>query len=51
MRTFTLVFTEQEIGYVLNALAKQPYIEVADLIANIQKQAAENMKPTENAGE
>ena len=51
MRTFTLVFTEQEISYVLNALAKQPYIEVADLIANIQKQAAENMKPTENAGE
>lgn len=44
MRTYNFVFTEQEIGYILNALAKQPYIEVAEFIANIQKQAAEQEK-------
>jgi len=37
-------FTEQEAQKILNTLIKEPYIEVVDIINNIQKQASEQMQ-------
>lgn len=33
-----LTFTEEEVNTILFALAKEPYIEVTDLIQNIHEQ-------------
>ena len=41
MNEYIFNFTEQEINYILGTLSKQPYIEVVELIAKIQKQAVE----------
>lgn len=40
-------FTEQEANVILNALAAQPYAQVAALIAKLQSQAQEQLKPQE----
>lgn len=40
-------FTEQEAQIILNALVKEPYGQVVEVINSLQKQAAEQMqKPT-----
>lgn len=39
--------TEQESQTVLNALVKEPYLTVADVINKIQLQASEQMKKEE----
>lgn len=39
-----LKLNENEINYILNCLAKEPYIEVVDLINNINNQAMEQLK-------
>jgi hypothetical protein len=44
MNEYTLKLTEQEINYVLNVLVKQPYIEVAEIVEHITKQAAEQIQ-------
>jgi len=36
--------TEQEAQTILNALVKEPFIEVADVIAKIQLQASDQMQ-------
>ena len=36
--------TEQEAQIVLNALTKEPYIIVVDVVNKMQKQASEQMK-------
>jgi len=41
-------FNEQEAQIILNALIKEPYMTVAELIAKIQAQAAEQQKASEN---
>lgn len=41
---FTFKLNEQEAQIVLNALTKQPYIEVVEVINKIQHQASEQMK-------
>lgn len=41
---FNLILTEQEAQIVLNALVKEPYGVVADVINNIQQQAFEQRK-------
>lgn len=41
--TFTV--TNDEANLIVNALAAQPYQAVAGLIAKLQTQAAEQMKP------
>lgn len=40
----TLKLTEQEAQIVLNALVKEPYLSVVDVINKIQLQANEQMK-------
>ena len=40
MTKYVLNLSEYEVNVVLNALALRPYLEVAELIATIQKQAA-----------
>lgn len=35
---YTLTFTQQEMLYVLNVLAQQPYHQVAALIGKLQQQ-------------
>ena len=37
----TLDFTDQQIGYIVNALAQRPYGEVFELMQEIQRQAAQ----------
>lgn len=39
-----LEITQQEAQIILNALIKQPYIEVAEVIAHIQQQASDQMQ-------
>lgn len=41
MKKFTLEFTEEQINYILNAVAQRPYAECHALLADIQKQASE----------
>lgn len=41
MSEYNLNLTEQEINYILLVLAKQPYIDVVELIEKIRKQATE----------
>lgn len=44
---FTFNLNEQEAQKVLDALIKQPYIEVVDVINKIQQQAIEQRKEQE----
>lgn len=41
MREYTFKLTDEQANTVLNALATRPYYEVAELIAEIQRQAVE----------
>ena len=41
MKEYTFVFTEEQANIILNALSVRPYVEVAELIATIHKQAEE----------
>lgn len=41
---FVIKLSEQEAQQVLEALVKEPYIEVVDVINNIQSQAIEQRK-------
>lgn len=45
--TYTFVLTEAQANAVLHALAQQPYAAVATTIADIQKQAGEQIKAAE----
>jgi hypothetical protein len=38
-------FTDNEIQLVVNVLAQRPYAEVFELMANIQRQAAQQKQP------
>lgn len=40
----TLELTQSEAQMILNALVKEPYINVVDLINKIQNQASEQMQ-------
>lgn len=44
---FNLKLNEQEAQKVLDALVKQPYAEVVDVIDKIQQQAVEQRKESE----
>lgn len=46
MQEYKFTFAENEINYILGLLSKQPYIEVADLIDKIHKQANEQETQT-----
>lgn len=39
--------TSQQWTYILNVLGQRPYIEVAELIVEIQKQAVDDQTPKE----
>lgn len=41
MNEYILKLQEQKVNHILSVLAKQPYEEVAELIADILKQANE----------
>lgn len=43
-----IVFTEQELNIVLNALAQRPFAEVFQLVGKIQAEAQEQLKDKEN---
>lgn len=43
--------TEEQAQKVLNALVKEPYIEVVDTIDSIQKQANEQMQESQSKQE
>lgn len=45
--TFAFTLSEAQANTVLHALAQQPYAAVATTIADIQKQAAEQIKAAE----
>lgn len=47
---YTFVLTEEEAQKVLNSLLKEPYIDVVDVINNIQKQAVEQKQKATNNG-
>lgn len=44
MMEFNFKLTEKEAQIILNALIKEPYVEVVDLINKIQAQASEQMQ-------
>jgi hypothetical protein len=39
--------TPQQWTYILNVLSQRPYVEVIELIAEIQKQAVDDQTPKE----
>lgn len=39
--------TPQQWTYILNVLGQRPYVEVVELIAEIQKQAVDDQTPKE----
>jgi hypothetical protein len=41
----TLEFNDQQIQYIVNALAARPYAEVFELMNDIQRQAAQARQP------
>ena len=43
-----IVFTEQELNIVLNALAQRPFAEDFQLVGKIQAEAQEQLKDKEN---
>lgn len=45
---YTFKLTEAEAQTMLNALVKEPYMTVAELVAKIQVQATEQQKAAEN---
>lgn len=42
-----LELSVQEINIVLNALGQRPFVEVAELVVKVQKQAQEGLKKEE----
>jgi hypothetical protein len=44
MDTITLRFTPQRLDYIANVLIKQPYADVAPIIADMQMQVAQQNK-------
>ncbi len=44
MKVYILKLSEQKVNNILAVLAKQPYAEVAELIADIHKQANEQIE-------
>ena len=44
MKEYILKLPEQKVNFILSVLAKQPYEEVAELIAEIHKQANEQIE-------
>lgn len=44
MEEYNLKLPEQKVNHILAVLAKQPYEEVAELIAEIHKQANEQIE-------
>lgn len=44
---FTFKLSEKDAQIILNALIKQPYIEVVDVINKVQEQASEQMQMVE----
>lgn len=47
MKTYKFTLSEAQANLVLHCLAKQPYEAVAETIAEIQKQAGEQIKAAE----
>jgi len=47
MKKITLEFTEEQINYILNAVAQRPYSECHALLAEIQKQASTQVQETQ----
>lgn len=43
--TITLTLTQAEAQIILDALVQQPYVAVAAVVAKIQQQATEQMRP------
>lgn len=43
--TFTFIFTQQELETIAQALGQGPHYIVAPILANIQKQVDEQVKP------
>jgi hypothetical protein len=46
-QTLTITLTTQQAETILNSLAAMPYAQVVSLIAEIQKQAQEQLSPKE----
>lgn len=44
-KVLNLEFTVKEIEFIINALGKFPYAEVAGMISNIQQQATKQLVP------
>ena len=51
MEKFNFAFSVEETNIILNALASQPYGQVAKLIESIQQQAQSQVKPAEEKAE
>ncbi len=51
MKTYTFTLTEAQANIALQSMAKQPYEAVAETIAEMQKQAAEQNTPKPIGGE
>lgn len=51
MEKFNFQFSVEETNVIANALATQPYIQVAKLIENIQQQIQSQVKPAEEKAE
>ena len=43
--TLNIALNVQDLNVVMNALAQRPYLEVAELIGKVQRQAQEQMNP------
>jgi hypothetical protein len=43
----TIKLTTQQWNYILNVLGQRPYVEVVELIAEIQKQAVDGVSVNE----
>lgn len=44
MKTFELKFTEEQLNYILNAVAQRPYVECQKIIETIQQQVQNQPK-------
>ena len=47
MDKISIKLTSQQWAYILNVLGQRPYVEVVELIAEIQKQAVDDQTPKE----
>jgi len=45
MKKYKLEFTEEQVNYILQAVAARPFAECHELIADIQKQANNQAEP------